>query len=104
MRLDVPRSQRPYGPDETLAYYDGPLLFWLPAPGQHLLAIALPEDAGPWPFLVCQLSQAAAADVRLGALRGIVCAAEAWFLMRDYGAPLLELEPVAELPEEWLPG
>lgn len=103
LRLDIPPAQRPYGPNGTLIFYDGPQLLWLPVLDQHLLAIALPDDAGPWPFLVCRVHDEVVPTLTLAGLRAIVLGAEAWYLLRDYGAPELILDSLAEVPEEWRP-
>jgi hypothetical protein len=106
MNIDLSREQRPSSPDETLVYYDGPQLFWLPSPeGQHWLALALPDDVGPWPFLVCDLTESAANSLLTGAsLRATVLGAQTHWLLRDYEEEVLQMEPLSTLPEDWLPG
>ncbi len=125
--LDVPRSRRPYASSEVLDYYDGPLLFWLPetalAHGEllsgasyasvfgarKLLVLALPEDAGDWPFLVAAVEPKMASAMEankvtlLDAMQSAIPAGHC-YLMRDYGADLLELQPLTEVLDDWLPG
>jgi hypothetical protein len=104
LRIDLPKEQRPFDQDAVLMYYDGPMLFWLPVPGKRMLAIALPDDAGRWPFLVSELREATVvalqsqeSDLRQAVLSGIN------FLLTNYGADVLMLEPLTEVPEDWLP-
>lgn len=108
-RLDVviPYDQRPGAPEDTLLYYDGPLLFWLPAEGRHLLAVALPEGPhGPWPFLLAELSAPDAQALLSGqkTLQATVKDALGWWLMPDYDAERLEFRRLTVVPAEWLPG
>ncbi len=104
---NVPRELRPFGPEETLLYYDGPLLFWLPVEGRHLLAVALfEEDDAAWPFLVSELSAETAAALKANelTLQRAVLDALAWYFLADYDAEVLDFEPVQQVPEDWLPG
>lgn len=88
-------------------YYDGPLLFWLPAEERHLLAVALPDGPhGAWPFLVVELSSdcaGALTDCRT-TLQRAVREGLGWWLLPDYDADDLEFLPLAEIPADWLPG
>lgn len=103
---NIPQAERPFSPDETLCYYDGPLLFWLPAPGQHLLTLALLVEKDPWPFLVSELDQAQAKELLEGrlTLQKAVLTARAWHYFPDYGAEQLEFRPLSTISEDWLPG
>ena len=107
--LALPRDQRPYSGMEVLMYYDGPLLFWLPSPQpqRRLLAVALFDiDGMAWPFLVADMGEAAATDLmenRL-TLQAAVLTAPRAYLLRDYGADVLQLERLDAIPEDWLPG
>jgi hypothetical protein len=100
---DLPVAERPYSPAETLLYYDGPLLFWLPAPGRHLLTVALPDDPEQglrWPSPRCGaplLSQQLT-------LRQTVLDAQAWHLIPDYDAETLQYQLLTSIPDDWLPG
>jgi hypothetical protein len=108
LHIHLEPSARPFSGPEVLAYYDGPLLFWLPHPVFRLLAVALPGDAGHWPFLIVHVSEsdAQALEANKLTLRRAVLGAEAHYLLRDYDAPSLLLEPMLpeQLPEAWLPG
>jgi hypothetical protein len=106
-------THRPMSPADTLLYYDGPVLFWLPevnavASGRRLLAMALPAVPGARdPFLVAELEPEAAGrfERREQDLRQTVLAAQAWYLLPDYRAPELVIQCVeGPLPERWLPG
>lgn len=104
-------THRPMSPADTLLYYDGPVLFWLPeahAPGRRLLAMALPAVPGARdPFLVAELEPEVAGrfERRELDLRQTVLAARAWYLLPDYRAPELVVQCVeGPLPERWLPG
>lgn len=125
--LDVRRSQRPYTSSEVLAHNDGPLLFWLPATAlvhgellsgasyasvfgeRKLLVLALPDDAGDWPFLVSAVEpqMASALDANevplIKAVQSAIPTGHC-YLLKDYGADLLELQPLKEVPADWLPG
>lgn len=104
--LTIPHEQRPFSGDDVLAYYDGPLIFWLPFLGRRLLTFALPDDAGHHPFLVLEVTEAQAQAFltnKLTARRICLEATQAW-LMPDYGADVLELAPLVAIPENWLPG
>lgn len=106
LHLDIPRAERPFGGADVLAYYDGPLLMWLPHAQQRLLAIALPDEAGIWPFLVAQLDDDLASQLvgnRL-TVRAAVLRATQHYFIHDYGAERLELRPLRVIPQEWLPG
>lgn len=103
----IPHSQRPYAAHECLFYYDGPLMFWLPAAGKHLLAIALLEEKeAPWPFLIVELSRAQAQALKAQALtlQQATLQAQSWHFLPDYGAEQLEFVPLSEVPPDWLPG
>lgn len=107
---NVDRELRPYNPEETLFYYDGPLLLWLPVPGRHLLAMAIleePEQDRPWPFVVADMTEQMAADLmgnRITLLRAVLDA-NARYLVPDYGAEVLEYQLLeGDLPEDWRPG
>lgn len=105
MILDIPTNQRPCSPDQVLVFYDGPLIFWLPAPDRRLLAMALPDEAGPWPYLVSDMPAEIVTALETGALdlRQAVLASKNYFLA-DYWASVLLLELLTEVPrEEWLP-
>ncbi len=106
LSLALARSERPYSGEHVLYYYDGPLLFWLPHPELKLLAVALPEEAGPWPFLVASVGaeQAQALLFNKLTLQRTVLTSQANFLMADYGAETLELIPLDVVPPQWLPG
>ena len=106
LHLDIPKEQRPFLPENVLIYYDGPQLFWLPVPDRYFLAVALPDSAGPWPFLVAELTEDRATLLKS---RGITLdtaykEANALWLMADYGADSLILEPVLYIATDWLPG
>lgn len=107
LQIPIPHSQRPFGPEETLVYYDGPQLFWLPVPEPgHWLCFGLPPDAGRWPFLVARLkvTQAEALQANTLTVRQACLAAEALYLMPDYDAEVLELHPLSTVLGHWLPG
>ncbi len=107
LNLCIEHDKRPFGGDDVLFYYDGPLLFWLPIDARRLLAVALPESVGPWPFLVVELSeeQAQALEGNRATLRAVCEACQEKWLMRDYGAATLVLEPlIGPLKDEWKPG
>jgi len=111
----MPTSQfltdlRPSQPSDTLLYYDGPLLHWLPVEGRRLLAIALLEPVeghdAVWPFLVCEMTEQGAQALLNDELTllGAVLSAEGRYLLPNYGAEVMELIPVECVPEDWLPG
>ena len=104
--LAIPPEQRPFCDEAVLVYYDGPQVFWLPCPGRRLLAFSVPNSAGPDPFLVIEVteSQAHALISNQLTVRGICLAAQGAWLMPDYGADTLVLEPLEAIPSEWLPG
>jgi hypothetical protein len=106
LTLAIPHDQRPFCGLDVLFYYDGPLLFWLPCDGRRLLAVALPDDAGRWPFLVVELTeeQAQAVEGNRVTMRAACLAGKAQWVMRDYDNASLVLEPLDVIPEEWLPG
>jgi hypothetical protein len=106
VNLAIPHDQRPFCGSEVLFYYDGPQLFWLPCEGRRLLAVALPDEAGHWPFLVVELTeeQAQAVEGNRVTMRAVCLAGKAQWVMRDYDADSLALEPLEVIPEEWLPG
>ena len=106
---NVPRGERPYSPAETLYYYDGPLLFWLPVAGRHVLAMAVleePEAGRPWPFILGELTAEAAEALlanKLTLLKAYL-GASALHLIPDFGAEVLSYQPLVDLPEQWQPG
>lgn len=107
LNLEIERDKRPFGGADVLFYYDGPQLFWLPVDGRRLLAVALPDDVGTWPFLVVELSEGQAQDLEENrvTLLAVCEACQQRWLMRDYGAERLVLEPlVGALVDEWKPG
>lgn len=104
--LTIPLSpNNPEGAD-VLMYYDGPLVMWLPHEALRLLAIALPDEAGPWPFLVVQLTHEQASALENGTLtlKGAVVASGARYLLKEFGTKVLEMALLSAVPEEWLPG
>lgn len=105
--VTLPKSERPYLPDDSLVYYDGPLVLWLAIDGLLYLAIALPEsEDAPWPFLLAEVSPAQQALVNAGALplRTAVLQSPALYYLPDYWADLLVLSPAPNPPAEaWLP-
>lgn len=102
----TPQEQLPYSGEGVLCFYDGPLLLWLPHASLKLLAVALPEEAGTWPFLVAELSgeQAEMLLVSQLTLQGAVLAAERCYFLENYGAMSLQLAPILVVPDSWLPG
>lgn len=107
LTLSIAPEYRPFDGDAVLLYYDGPIMFWLPGASVRLLAIALPDEAGPHPFLVVEVPQETA-DALLGnrmTVRRVCLSAPQSWLMPDYGqdGPLV-LTPLASIPEKWLPG
>lgn len=104
--LDIPQEQRPFAGPEVLVYYDGPQLFWLPVPGRRLLALSLVPVEGRCPYVVVELTQevAEALEGNRMTLKAAFEAATSSWLMPDYGAAALELQPLAGIPEQWLPG
>lgn len=120
IELAIPPEKRPFSEEPAvLDYYDGPLLMVLASPlWGDLLALALPDEAGPWPFLLAPATpdQVAAVtqhlrdiwtDVTPAKGRGMrthFLEAEKVYLLRDYGAQDLVASPVNHpLPEDWLP-
>ena len=105
LHLALPHDQRPFSGPDVLVYYDGPQLFWLPCEGRHLLAFALPSG-GHWPFLVVELSadQRQAVQGNRLSLQAACLAAVGKWLLPDYDAAQLVLEPLENLPPDWLPG
>ncbi|KVP75549.1 hypothetical protein WJ96_07535 [Burkholderia ubonensis] len=106
LNIALPHDKRPFCGPDVLAYYDGPQLFWLPCDGRRLLAVGLPDEAGHWPFLVVELTedQAQAVEGNRITMRAVFLAASAKWVMRDYDAETLVLEPLEVIPEDWLPG
>jgi len=106
LQIALAHDQRPFGGPDVLVYYDGPRLFWLPCDGRRLLAFSIPEEAGRWPFLVVELSE----PVATGMLENRVTvqaacqAALAQWVLRDYDAEVLSLEPLPAIPADWMPG
>ncbi len=105
LTLDIAPALRPYGGEDVLAYYDGPLLFFLPHPTRHLLAVAAEEGQGRWPFYILELDAAArqALEQDSQPFRDTLLSARACWLMRDYDAQPLVLEPLEGFPEDALP-
>lgn len=106
LNFALSHDKRPFCGPDVLAYYDGPQLFWLPCDGQRMLAARLPDEAGPGPFLVVALTEDQALAV-LGnriTLRSVFLAASVMWVIRDYDADALVLEPIDVVPEYWLPG
>lgn len=106
LQFAIPHEQRPFADDDVLVFNDGPLVFWLPVAGRRLLATALPHEAGACPYLVAELT-AHQADALLAnevTLRSVYKAAKLRWLMADYGADILTLDPITHIGENWLPG
>lgn len=105
LHIALSHDQRPFDGAEVLVYYDGPQLFWLPCEGRRLLAFAIP-DGGTWPFLVIELTAEQADAVERSKLtaRAACLNASGRWLMPDYGAEQLVLEPLDDIPPDWLPG
>lgn len=106
-QIPIPAAGRPYSGPDVLHYYDGPLLFWLPCPGGNLLALALPDEVGVWPFLVSELTdeQARALLEDTLTLRSAVVLARQNWLLADYGSERFwTLLPMEDVPMDWLPG
>lgn len=103
--LQIPHEQRPFDGEGVLIFYDGPQLLWLPVEGSRLLALGLPPEAGACPYLVAELTedQAQALLRNEVTLRSLYQTATLW-LLADYGADELTLEPVLYVSEDWLPG
>ncbi|KWA83824.1 hypothetical protein WL29_20890 [Burkholderia ubonensis] len=106
LNLAIPHEKRPFDGPDVLVYYDGPQLFWLPYEGRRLLAVALPTEAGRCPFLVVELTedQAQAVEGNRITMRAACLAAQAKWVMPDYGAENLVFVPLDAIPEAWLPG
>lgn len=104
--LPLPFEQRPFSPADCLWFFDGPLLMWLPDAYRNLLAIALPDSAGDWPFLVVELDDDAKTSLQSNklTLQDAVLHATHWYLLADYAADALRLRPLQQLPSAWLPG
>jgi hypothetical protein len=104
--IELNVEHRPFGPDEVLLYYDGPVLMWLDTPQGRYLAVSLPDDGGRWPFLVVELNSAEQQKLESGALtlRHAYTNAEAVWLLPDYDAEVLVAHRLDEIPEHWLPG
>jgi hypothetical protein len=104
--LELNVAHRPFGPDEVLLYYDGPVLMWLDTPQERYLAVSLPDDGGRWPFLLVGLSSKEQQQLESGALtlrRAYTNAVAVW-LLPDYDAEVLLAHRLEEVPEHWLPG
>lgn len=85
-----------------MLYYEGPLMFWYPCEGRHLLALACEaKGEGDYPVLLCELSNRQAKGFldRELKLRHVVFAAERWYLVPEYFAPVLTFEFLDTLPE-----
>jgi hypothetical protein len=99
-------EHRPIGPDEVLLYYDGPQLMWLKTASSRYLAVALPQDAGRWPFLLVALTDTAQHALETGALslrRAFTENGPVWVLP-DYDAEVLRAHRIHPVPGDWLPG
>lgn len=105
LELALAHNDRPFGGDDVLAYYDGPLLFFLPHPGMTLLAVATDHERGPWPFFVAEITLETKEALLNNTLPLRDCYMQAlrWWFMPDYGADVLNLEPAPGLPEDELP-
>lgn len=99
-------THRPFGPDEVLVFYDGPQLMWLTGMATRYLAVALPEDAGRWPFLLVALAESAQQSLDAGSmtLRQAFTTCGAVWLLPDYDAEVLVAHRMHHVPEDWLPG
>ncbi len=106
LQFAIPHEQRPFADDDVLVFYDGPIVFWFPVAGRRLLATALPPEAGVCPYLVAELTadQADALLANKVTLRSVYQGAKARWLMSDYGADVLTLDPITYIGESWLPG
>jgi hypothetical protein len=106
LHIALPHEKRPFFGGAVLMFYDGPQIFWLPHDSRQLLAIGLPGDAGQWPFLVVELTAEQARTLQSDetTLQAACMAACSKWVMRDYGADALELEPLSAIPADWLPG
>lgn len=107
LTIPIEPECRPFDGDEVLAFYDGPIMFWLPWEQGRLLAIALPDEAGAHPFLVVEVSEenACALLTNRKTVRKVFMECPRAWLMADYGrAGALLLEPLVSIPDEWLPG
>jgi hypothetical protein len=96
----------PCSADEVLYYCNGPQVFWLPHPELLLLAVALPDEAGSWPFLVVEMAADAAKALetnRLTLLAAVQGGAR-HYLLADFNAEILALQPLPAVPPAWLPG
>lgn len=91
-----------------LYFCDGPLVMLLDSNNDEYvcLAVALPEDAGKWPFLIAEVTPGVAQALRDNAitLRRAVVEAVRWFLLPDYDADNLAPQHLLGMPEEWMPG
>lgn len=117
--LAIPREARPFCDEPAvLNYYDGPLLMVLSSPlWGDMLAMALPDEEGPWPFLLAPVSPEQLDSIKVHlreyageqlmngrGVRDHFTAASTVFLLRDYGAQDLAATPLDQpLPDEWLP-
>lgn len=109
LTLTLPFIERPFCGDDVLVFYDGPLVFWLPCQSQdatRLLCIALPREVGRGPFLVVTMTHRAAAALENNelTLQGAALGPGPKYLMADYDALLLVLQPLDTVPGHWLPG
>jgi len=104
--LELRLAHRPFGPKEVLIYYDGPVLMWLDTADGVFLAVALPADAGKWPFLLVKLDTYARRNLEAGVLtlRNAYTAADAVWHLPDYDADVLVAHRLEAIPEHWLPG
>lgn len=104
-----PGPNRPYGYDNerVIIYYDGPMLFTLPHETLTLLAWALPDEAGKWPFAVVSITPETFNELMSNKLTlrdAVTKGVLARYLLRDYDQEVLNLEELEEFPEDWLPG
>jgi len=101
--------RKPFAPDEVLYFYDGPVMMWLDTSHARYLAVALPADAGRWPFLLVELDDAAQAAVTSGSITARQAYTGPWplYLVEDYGdlddSPVMARRLISA-PESWLPG
>ena len=100
LELALQQEDRPFAPHSphVFFYYDGPVLFQLPHPTRYFLASALPDEEGPWPFLVFEYASGQELALAGEGDSEQVTQPLARFIMRDYGAELLQPEPLGQEP------
>ncbi len=105
--LSLVSRPQSYADGGVLNYYDGPLLMILESTdGSRYLASALAEgEEGPWPFFLTDLAPEIEEMLQGNemTLRDAVEQGRAWWLLPDYGAEVLTVTPVDEVPDDWLP-